>query len=251
MDLVVYARVLWRFKFLVAGGLLLAVGLAVLSIAKVTFAHGTPTLAYRKPLTYVSTSTVLITRRGFPWGSLADAGGTTQLNALSSFYAQLASSVAVKERLKLRPGEYGGISARPVIDPSSGSYGYLPMLNVDGYSTSPRGSIAMATQGTQAFIGYVIERQKAAQIPVTDRVVLQVINPALGASVVTPRKKTLPIMIFVLVVTATLGLAFMLENLRPSVRVAPGELPDNQPVRAKRPAVGTPVEKSASSAKSA
>ena len=244
MDLGVYARVLWRFKFLVAGGLLLAILLATLSLAKVSLSHG---VTYRKPLTYESTSTVLLTKKGFPYGSLVDAVGTAPLTSLATFYAQLASSNAIKERLQLRQGLTGGIDGRPVIDRSSGSSVFLPMVAIDGFSTSPRAAVELAGRATQAFIDYVRQQQGAAKIPAANRVVLQVMDPASGASVVAPRKKTLPIMIFVLVVSATLGLAFALENLRPSVRLVGGQLHDDRAAANRRPSVETGAEESARS----
>ena len=246
MDLAVYARVLWRFKFLVFGGVLLAILFATLSFAKISLAHG---FTYRKPLTYQSASTVLITRQGFPLGSLSGAAGTGSLTSLAIVYAQLAASDPVKAHLRLRPGEVGGIGARPILDYSQGCCLPLPLVAVEGFSTSPSDAIDLATRGTQAFIAYVTAQQNAAAIRPSDRVILQVLNPPSGASVVAPRKKTLPIMIFVLVVTATLGLAFMLENLRPSVRVAPGQLQEEQAAK-RRPAVGTVAEEKSAGAKS-
>ena len=232
MDLGLFARVIWRFKFVVFGGVFLAIALAALSLAKISFVHGKPTLTYRKALTYESGGTVLITQRGFPWGSLsADASGVGRLTSLASFYAQLASSDAVKARLHLPAGEAGGVSAKPVVDLTTGYGVALPMIEIVGFSTSSKGAVDIATGATQAFISYVAQRQQAAGISPRDRVVLQVMNPPQFGAVVAPRKKTLPIMIFMLVMSATIGLAFMLENLRPSVRVVRGELLEDQPAK--------------------
>jgi capsular polysaccharide biosynthesis protein len=250
MDLALFLRVIWRFKFLVFGGVILAIALATFSLAKVSIVHGKPKLTYRKTLTYESGATVLITQRGFPWGSVsANASAASRLTSLASFYAQLASSDAVKERLHLQPGNTGGVTARPVVDMTTG-YGLpLPMLEIDGISTSPRGAVELTTSATRAFISYVAQQQQAAGTAPQNRVVLQVMNPAQAPVVVAPRKKTLPIMIFMLVLTAAVGLAFILENLRPSVRVVSDQA-DADSVRP-QPAVGTLAQQPSSSAKSA
>ena len=65
MDLSLYGRVIWRFRWLVALGLILAIALSVLSIAKVS-SHG---LSYRKHEIWQSSSTVLLTQHGFHLGA--------------------------------------------------------------------------------------------------------------------------------------------------------------------------------------
>jgi hypothetical protein len=48
-------------------------------------------------------------------------------------------------------------------------------------------------------------------------------NRATPALLVQGHKKTLPMLVFVTVIIATLGLVFVLENLRPEVRAVPSE----------------------------
>ena len=60
---------------------------------------------------------------------------------------------------------------------------------------------------------------------------LQVVNPPQPPVVVAPRKKTLPIVVFMMVMAATLGTAFVLENVRPAVRIVPGSVQDEQSSR--------------------
>jgi hypothetical protein len=77
----------------------------------------------------------------------------------------------------------------------------------------------------------VIYRQQAqADIPDKQRVVLQVFSAARNATVVSGRKKTLPIVIFLSVLLATIGLAFVLENLRPRLREVEAVPERDQPV---------------------
>ena len=65
-------------------------------------------------------------------------------------------------------------------------------------------------------------QQQAAKIPTDQRINLQIVQRATAPVVVEPRKKTLAVVVFGAVLVATVGLAFILENLRPRVRaVAP------------------------------
>jgi len=100
MDLALYARVLWRFKFLVIAGFIAAVVLATLSFAKISFAGGTPKLTYRKAETWASYSRVLITQPGFSFGSIsASQNAVATLGGLTGFYSQLMYSRAVQQRI--------------------------------------------------------------------------------------------------------------------------------------------------------
>ena len=98
MDLGLYASVLWRFRWLVFIGTLLAVVLTVLSVAKMTSSG----LEYRQPETWQAESQLLLTQPGFPEGralfpnpetqrskySYADAARFASLTALYSQFAQ-------------------------------------------------------------------------------------------------------------------------------------------------------------------
>ena len=65
------------------------------------------------------------------------------------------------------------------------------------------------------------EQQRRTTCRRADRVVVQTGRHRHGARVFQPRSKTMPIVIFLAVMFATVGLAFLLENLRPRAR--PGE----------------------------
>lgn len=64
-------------------------------------------------------------------------------------------------------------------------------------------------------------RQTEAGIPANERIVLQVLETGANAQLLSPRKKTLPALVFMAVLAATLALAFVLENVRPSSRPVP------------------------------
>jgi hypothetical protein len=221
MDISLYGRVLWRFRWLVAFGLLLATVLAVLSVAKVSQTG----LTYRKPELWQSSSTVLLTQKGFPWGysslppsqqGSSQFGGPSWLAGLTELYAQFANSDQVRAQM-LRDGASPTwkLTAAPVIP--SGSSSALPVVQLVGLAFSPKDAVRATLVGRSAFMQYVKGQQGLAAIPNSDRVDLQVLQNTTPPIVIQPRKKTLPIVIFVAVMTATIGLAFILENARPRV----------------------------------
>jgi hypothetical protein len=230
MDLSLYGRVIWRFRWLVALGLILSIALSVLSVAKVS-SHG---LSYRKPEVWQSSTTVLLTQHGFIWGrsvvpptQAGGAGGPGWLSGLTALYAQFANSDQVKT-LMLRDGASKNwtLTAAPVIP--SGSSSALPVVALAGLAYTPAGAVQATLVGRTAFLQYVKSQQAQAAIPNNERVDLQVLQNATPPVVVQPRKKTLPIVIFLAVISATIGLAFILENARP--RVKPVALAAPEPV---------------------
>jgi hypothetical protein len=230
MDLSLYGRVIWRFRWLVALGLILAIALSVLSIAKVS-SHG---LSYRKHETWQSSSTVLLTQHGFIWGRAVvpssptgATSGPAWLSALSVLYAQFANSDEVRG-LMLRDGgsKNWTLTAAPVIP--SGSSSALPVIALAGQAYTPAGAVQATLVGRTAFLQYVKSQQAQAAIPNNERVDLQVLQNVTPPVVVQKRKKTLAIVIFLAVMSATIGLTFILENARP--RVKPVTLATPEPV---------------------
>jgi hypothetical protein len=220
MDLSLYGRVLWRFRWLVALGLILAVALSVLSVAKVS-THG---LSYRRHEVWQSSTTVLLTQHGFIWGRAVippsqsgATGGPGWLSGLTDLYAQFANSDQVRA-LMLRDGASKNwtLTAAPVIP--SGSSSGLPVIALAGLAYTPAGAVQATIVGRSAFLQYVKGQQAQAAIPDNERVDLQVLQNAMPPVLVQPRKKTLPIVVFLAVMSATIGLAFILENARPRVK---------------------------------
>jgi hypothetical protein len=218
MDLSLYGRVLWRFRWLVALGLIFAIALSVLSIAKVS-SHG---LSYRKHEVWQSSTTVLLTQHGFIWGRAVipptqsgATGGPGWLASLTDLYAQFANSDDVKA-LMVRDGasKSWALTAAPV----TGSSSALPVIALTGLADTPASAVRATLVGRAAFLQYVKSQQVSAAIPNGDRVDLQVLQNATPPVLVQPRKKTLPIVIFIAVISATIGLAFILENARPNVK---------------------------------
>ena len=230
MDLALYSRVIWRFRVIVAVGLLLALALSFLSFVKVGFNGGTPRLSYRQANIWKSQETFLITARGVPWARItnqsASVGG---LASLSAFYAQLANSDDVQKLLRESGPVHGAMVAQPAVDQITTFRSPLPFVSILGTAKTPSAAIDIAQRGAVAFRKYIVSRQNNAHIPVGQRVQMSVLAEARTATLLQGRKKTLPIVIFVTIMAATIGLAFILENLRPRVQSLETRLIDDRP----------------------
>jgi hypothetical protein len=229
MDFRLYAKVLSRFRLIVGAGFLLALVLATFSVVTVSSAG----LTYRQTQLWSSTTRLGVTQNGFPWGRLfaqePSASGTltpieqanrlgipiadpNRFKDLAILYAELATSDPV-HRLMLRDGPVDGrIIANPVVVQDNV---VLPLIDLTAISTSSTEAIALAERGAAALDRYLRRQQSANNVPETDRAVVQEILRPKDASVFQPRSKTMAIVIFLAVMFATVGLAFLLENLRP------------------------------------
>jgi hypothetical protein len=234
MDLDLYLRVIWRFRFLVLVGLVLAILLAGLAMFRVSFDGATPKFSYRQHEVYSASGTLQVTQSGFPEGRALFHYGISKVGnqqtvisafadpqrfaELTVFYAEIAESDAVRALMYKSSGVQGSMSASPVTVGTGSKAAVVPLLQIFGSDTSSSGARATAEAGTKAFEKYLNDRQVAANIPIADRVVVHVVNEPGNGSLVTGRKKTIPIVVFMTVMIAAFGLAFILENLQPLVR---------------------------------
>ncbi len=110
----------------------------------------------------------------------------------------------------------GVVQAVPLVA-TNGSDAALPMVAVRGLSTSPEKAVVVAQRASAAFQEYLEAEQGRGGIPSEQRVVLnEVRHPSLATAVLLEgRSKTIPIVVFLTVMLAFVGLAFILENLRP------------------------------------
>lgn len=111
----------------------------------------------------------------------------------------------------------GAVIAAPVVSYALGNTYALPMLTITGVATVPTQAIGLARLGSDAFRLYLERQQRDAGIPPEQRVLVTVLNRAnpTTVAVLQPRKRTIPIMVFMAVMAATFGVALILENVRP------------------------------------
>lgn len=222
MDLQLYIRVLGRFKVLVGAGAVLALLLAFVSMVKVD-PLGSKKFSYRQSEQWVSYTKLFVTEPGFPWGSLsgADATDPGRLTSLAILYSQLANSDAVKAIMRQR-GPVNGSIEIATIPAGPNSSEDLPLISIAAFSDSAAGAKTLAKRQADAFRQYLIAQQTQNRISANERVQVNVVQQARYAQLVKGRSKTLPIVIFLTVMVAVIGLAFLLENLRPRIRAVTG-----------------------------
>jgi hypothetical protein len=235
VDLGLYLRVLWRFRVLVGAGLLAAILLAGMAVVRPSFSHGFK-LSYRQDQQWVSNSTLFVTQEGFPWGyaappavsnaqavteakrltpQFADAG---RFPTLAVLYSYLAQSDAVKAIVR-RSGKIDGkIIAAPVVAMENGYGTTLPLVTISGVSTTPPKARALTIRATEAFRVFLEQQQTRNQIPAQNRVLVTIVEQARKPELLKGRSKTLPLVVFVTVIMSVVGLALLLENMRPRVR---------------------------------
>ena len=213
-----------RFWPLVVTGVILAAILAVLSLVRVT-SHG---FIHRKPAVWQSQAVLLLNAPGFTYGRTLLPGTDTptppqymNLAGLTDLYSQFANSDDVKRLMRAEGApKTWSITAAPAVPAITGAD--LPVIALSGRANSAGEAVSAVQYGTRALVEYVSRQQQVAKIPTNQRIGLQSMQRATRPVVVEPRKKILSIVVFLAVIVATVGLAFILENLRPRVRaVAP------------------------------
>jgi hypothetical protein len=232
MDFRMYGRVIWRFRLIVAAGFVVALLLATLSVVRIG-PHG---VTYRHSQLWSTTMRLIVTQRGAPevrlyaqkpvtssspTPSSADpsisVADPARFNTLALLYAQFATSDPVRQ-LTLAKGRIPGqIIATALRDSDSGVM--MPLIDLTAISTSAPNAVALARNSAAALDGYLSGQQRTNNVPVADRAMLRTIVAPRLPQVYQPRSKTMAIVVFLAVMLATIGVTFVLENLRPRVRV--------------------------------
>jgi hypothetical protein len=219
VDLPLHLKVIWRFKFLVAAGFVLAVALAFLTVAKVSPAGVT----FREEQVWADDVTLLVSPQKFPWGgtNLSNADPAT-FGQLATIYANLATSDAVK-KIVLKKG-YVDFAKEPMLA-TVVPYSYqssnsppLPFITLEAQAATKPRVMELVKREADAFLYYLRQLQAEGSIPKEQRAQISIVKGD-QIRLLKPRSKTVPIMIFMLVMIATIGLSFMLENLRPRARL--------------------------------
>jgi len=245
MDLNHMFRVLWRFRMIVAIGLLLGFLLAFLAMVRVNLTSA-PHFSYRNHPTYESSTNVFVTTPGFPFLSLtlrpgkhvADSpNGPVDIDNLrnaATFFVQYATGNGVMQELRKNGPIHGKLFALQV----SGSDGSsLPLIGLAADAATPSGALQLAREHLAAFESCMLRNQIANGIPPKQRVILEPVSGPLPAKLLQARKITKPILIFTALLVLTCGLAFVLENMRPRIRPVEDEAEDSNrysETRAKR-----------------
>ena len=229
MDLRLVMRVLWRFRLLVLGGFCAATVLATLSVVRID-PGGSPMFSYRGTETWIASSRLFVTEPGFPWGrrlitpvgddssARSTQSDPNRFTGLAVLYSHFADSDPVR-RILLKEGPFKSkIGAAPVAADSDGNP--LPIIEVSATGTSPLGAIVNTRRASAALVDYIEGEQRANGIAVRDRVVLEQIDSPRKPLLVAGRPKVVPVFIFVFIMGLVVGLALLLENVRPAKQPA-------------------------------
>ena len=241
MDLGLYARLIWRFKWVMALGLFIGIVGAYL-------------LYEGGGGAYQSRAQVFITQAGFTWGSTSNvpsnsANGSSsagsgsssagsgsssiifpyvpgvdpqRLAALATLYAQLANGSALRTML---PAVY-----QSMLNPTSGSPtatlspnavtasefanpATLPLVTFWATAPTPALATGLASAATAAFQRLVTAQQAA--VSSQSQIVAQVVQTATPAVQSGHKSKSLPIMVFLGGFLGAFFLSLTLENTRP------------------------------------
>jgi hypothetical protein len=84
-----------------------------------------------------------------------------------------------------------------------------------GFASSAEDAEAMANRAADAFVGYLTEQQVAADIPPEKRVEVLITSRATPAEVFEGRSLARPMVVLLAVLAGVVGLAFLLDNIRP------------------------------------
>ena len=221
---------MWRFRVLVTAGLALALALSFLSLVRVDFGAGLK-LTYRENEQWESLSTLFVSTPDFRWGSVSSGGSAKdpeaaqaaqgRVLALTALYMQAATTDNVLALMERDGPIIGAVQTFPVTASPDGNGDMLPMITFSAIAPTPAASQHLARRHIRAFLEFL--RRDQSGTPANERVSVEVVRQPRAPLLLQPRKKTRPIIVFLTVAIATIGLAFILENMRPRVRVVAGE----------------------------
>jgi hypothetical protein len=242
MDVMLFGRVLWRYKWLTLAGVLLGLVLAVLSYGRPGFSHGKPTIIPHGAEVWQSQGELLITQQSFPYGRATQQytngslnqggtppqpiGGVGYMSSLAPIYAALANGDAIQAQV-VSARVPGSVTATDVSDPSSGSL--LPLVQLTATAPSSTDARLLALRATHLLQSYVARQQAAAGVAPSQAVELSILARGSKTQLVQGHKLTAPLLVFMAVLIAAVSLVFILENARQHAAGAPGLFDRVQP----------------------
>ena len=234
MELERHLGVFWRHRRLLAITVLLGFSLAFVAAFKV------PAMKRRGDTVYSSTSTVMLTQPGFPWGRVVlpgtaavtdstdtptagdkststndnkiDFGDPSRFSNLATVYTILVQSDAIRSRLKqkLKPEQ---ITAAP-LDVNGRGDQFLPMVNITTTDKTSGAAYDLNSKTIKALDDYLNEEMDAGDVPRRQRVELQTINKPSAPLMVDGPSFAPPMMAFLLVIIAGISICYILENFK-------------------------------------
>lgn len=251
MNLARHLAVIKRFKWVVAGGLVFAVLLAVLAAYK----PGGAGLERRGSTSFSSQSSIFVTQAGFPWGRITlpetDASGaaaptttdeksgstTTPTNpdnsrpfgspARFTDQAILFSVIAASDQIrKTLPGPPSADQVKAVaFDYTGNGNAFQPIIQITTTAATSGGAQKLNQQVIDALRKWLTTEQSQADIADNERVELSVLNKPSDPLMIDGPTMTPSLLAFFLVCLATLALVHILEAIRPRAGTDPQQRP--------------------------
>jgi hypothetical protein len=210
VDLDRLVQSILRHRLVAVAGVAAAVVLAFLSYMSVN-PFRSPILEHRKEAFWASAVTLQVTQAGFPEGRVtvptsADPG---RLVGLAQLYTKLVNTDPVRKRMQ-KP-IYGSLSTEQLLTPQQDA---LPLLKLTAVSRSGARSVRRVRNQAAAFASFILANQAQSKVPTRQRVELHLVSGPTNPRVVSPPSKTLPVLVFLSMLTATIALVLVLENRR-------------------------------------
>lgn len=237
MDLRHHILVWFRWRAILAAGVVLAVILGILVSFKPVLSGSGVDLKWRSQAVYTTKSRLLVTQPGFPLGRttlpgvVAGQNGTAQTTTqdkntdpskvdfadpsrfsyLAIVYSYLAQSEPVRALIHPKPAP----DDLSVVYQGTQNGDALPLLEITTKGASPAAVQELNFKAIQALRGYLDQQLTEAGVPEAQRVSLQTLNPPDLGSLSSGRTPTVSAVVFILVLVGTLLLVYILENLYP------------------------------------
>lgn len=247
MDITQHLAVLGRWRKVILASVFLGLILAALFTIKVPPKDGK--VDWRRPEKWQSTSRILVTQSGFPWGrttlpegattgdlsdpvasakkadpSAPDYADPSRLSLLAIIYSFISQSNTINDigGQKLPPG--GTVSAIPLENQRAGA---LPLIELTTTGYTRQSSDALNNERTKALAAYLEHQQDVNAVPVGQRVRLAVLNRP-EATMVSSHGLVLGLAMVFLTLSAGIAASYVLESLRLSresgISASSGEL---------------------------
>jgi hypothetical protein len=228
-----HLSVLWRYRAIVALGILLGFALAFFAAFDVT--NG---MKRRGAEQWSSVSQIFVTQEGFPWGRVTfpvatDPGADvatdpptpdeeaddrikfadpTRFPNLAFLYSFLTNSDQVRGRLPGPPSP-AQIQAVP-LDPTGRGDAFLPIIQLTTSAGTASGAVELNKQTMEGLKSLLREWQEEAKIASKDRVVLSTLSKPSAPELLAGRSLTPSLLAFMLSVILAIALAHVLEGVR-------------------------------------
>ncbi len=240
IDIALYADVLRRHRVVVLVGVGLTVALAVLSYVRVSPSG----ISYRSSEIWSNQATLVLTQEGAPelrsvlpvgaGGSSSALADTGRFASLIDVYTTLATGDAVVAELRHR----GFLKAKDLKDgalpivaaavPSTVNVA-TPMMTITATALTGPKATKLTEGAMRAFLAVVDRGQRAAKIPVKERIQVRVVKSSEAPKLINPRSKALPILVLLAGLIATVAVAFIRDNTTRGRARPPVELTELPP----------------------